>query len=294
MILIPFSSGLDSTTLVYNALEKKEKFKVCYINIKNNVHKTRLEKQQRSKIIKLFEKKYNTHISDSDSIEIEVNGNQVVSLPQLPAWIMGLLYVIDPNVTEIRMGYCMNDDAISFVSDIKKIWKSYQSVCESKLPKITFPLLKFKKINYIGKLPDEIMQEVYFCENPSSVSKESNLTLEKKLRLIKNIKSGLSSKIRWSGPSINKQEDIIWNDCGNCGSCIRAKNDGVFLWYKRNNYLVTSEKTELKSMQVPENLFPSVGKAKFISNIPDSKQMKEEFDRPLEKKELSSRLPQNK
>lgn len=273
MILIPFSSGLDSTTLVYNALEKKETFKLCYINITNNDDKSRLEKQQRSKIIKLFEKRYNTHISDNESIKVGIDCNRMVKLPQLPVWIMGLLYSIDTNVTEIRMGYCMNDDAVSFVSDIKRIWSAYQSVCEGKLPKLTFPLLKLKKIEYIGKLPNEIMQEVYFCESPISVSKESNI----KLRLIKNKKLGLPS---------NKKEDITWKDCGYCGSCVRAKRDEIFLCYKRNNSLGLSEEHELKS--VPESLFSNVGKAKFLSNVHGMKStsVSELEETGIEKEEL--------
>ncbi len=119
---------------------------MCYINIKNNRNKTKIENKQRDKIISLFRNKYQTYINDESNIEIGLQSNNTISLPQVPAWIMGLLYSIDSDITEVRMGYCMNDDAASYVEDIKKIWKAYQSISEHKLPKLTFPLLKRRKI----------------------------------------------------------------------------------------------------------------------------------------------------
>lgn len=203
MILIPFSSGLDSTTLVYQALEKKENIKLCYINIKNNEAKTKIELQQREKIINLFREKYNCYIEDENGIEIQIRRNSMINLPQVPAWIMGLLYSIDSSVTEVRMGYCMNDDAVSFVEDIKKIWKSYQSISDKKLPKLTFPLLKLGKAQHASSLPDNIFQETYFCENPHTFK------------------------------VLTTNEDA-WEDCGTCGTCKRAKYDDTFFRYDRN------------------------------------------------------------
>lgn len=203
MILIPFSGGLDSTTLVYRALEKKEEVKLCYISIKNNSSKTQIETQQRAKIINLFREKYNCYIRDESGIEIDIQSNNMVSLPQVPVWIMGLLYSIDSSITEVRMGYCMNDDAVSFVEDIKKIWRSYQAISDSKLPKLTFPLLKRSKVQHVGELSENIFQETFFCENP-------------------NVFKVLTTN-----------EDA-WEDCGNCGACKRATYDGTFLHYNRN------------------------------------------------------------
>lgn len=203
MILIPFSSGLDSTTLIHQALEKKERFCICYIGIKNNENKTKIETLQRKKILSLFNEKYNTYINDSSLTEVHVCGNNMIILPQVPAWIMGLLYSIDTGVKEIRLGYCMNDDAVSFVSDIKKIWKSYQALSEYKLPKITFPLLKKRKADYHSNLPNNVFQETFFCENPTI-----------------------------TGMSNDGEEE--WEDCRYCGSCKRAIYDGTFDYYKRN------------------------------------------------------------
>lgn len=208
MILIPFSSGLDSTVLVYKALENKENIKLCYINIKNNESKTKIEVQQREKLKNIFREKYNCYIEDENGIEIQIRRNSMINLPQVPAWIMGLLYSIDSSVTEVRMGYCMNDDAVSFVEDIKKIWKSYQSISDNKLPKLTFPLLKLGKLHHASALPDDIFQETYFCENP---------------RIFK---------------VLTTNEDA-WEDCGTCDTCKRAKYDDTFFRYNRNQKKVT-------------------------------------------------------
>ena len=205
MILIPFSAGLDSTTLVYNALEKKEKFEVCYIEIKNNIGKSKIEFQQRRKILNLLKEKFNTYIPDYTGTEVFVNRNGVVSLPQLPIWIMGLLYHMDDNTKEIRLGYCKNDDAISYIDEIRKIWKSYETVISSKLPKLTFPISKNGKMEHFHKIPHDIFQETFFCEDP------------------KDIVIPDTSDV-----------DITWRDCGKCGSCKRAKYDETFDYYSRN------------------------------------------------------------
>lgn len=214
MILIPFSSGLDSTALVYNALEKKEKFEVCYIEIKNNIGKSKIEFQQRSKILKLFNERFSTNILDSTGTEILVNRNRVVSLPQLPIWIMGLLYNISDNTKEVRLGYCKNDDAISYIDEIKKIWKSYETVISSKLPKLTFPISKNGKIEHSQKLPNDIFQETFFCEDPRDIVIDTSSIPE---------------------------ADITWRDCGECGPCRRSKYDETFDIYSRNRNKVKSE-----------------------------------------------------
>jgi hypothetical protein len=98
----------------------------------------------------------------------------------------------------------MNDDAVSFVEDIRKIWKSYQSISDTKLPKLTFPLLKTKKPQSRRALPEDIFQETFFCENPSTFK------------------------------VLTTENEYGWTDCGHCGACERAKYDGTFLSYNRN------------------------------------------------------------
>ena len=204
MILIPFSSGLDSTTLVFNALQKKKEIELCYIEILNNTYKVKIEKQQREKIKSLLQKHFNNYwIKDNTGFQLGVGRNGMVTMPQIPVWICGLIYYVDESVKEIQMGYCMNDDAISFIDDIKKTWKSYSPYLYKKQPKITFPLIKNKKSDSYRILPNEIFQETYFCESPINVE----------------IKEG---------------DDYTWDDCGHCAACERAKYDGTFYQYVRN------------------------------------------------------------
>lgn len=231
MILIPFSSGLDSTTLVLKAIQNKKSFETCYIEITNNSDKVKIEKQQRKKIKELFVKHFGHYISDREEIQIGILRNEVVELPQVPVWICGLLYSVRSSISEIQIGYCMNDDAISFIPDIKKIWNSYNSISDNKLPKLTFPLIKYKKQQSHRNLPDEIFQETFFCEMPFNVKlKESSF------------------------------DEYSWEDCGRCASCERAKYDGTFIYYKRNqkkveNSLTFTEKN-LEEVKAAEPFIP--------------------------------------
>lgn len=236
MILIPFSSGLDSTVLVYQALEKKEKFKICYITVKNNYSKSPIEMQQRKKLRELFEKKYNTWISDDSVMELNVPYNNVIELPQVPAWMCGLLYNITSEITEVRMGYCMNDDALSYISDFKKVWAAYQPFFGSKMPKLVFPLAKQNKRQSKALLPEEIFQETYFCENPLSYRADSNKSLTKAHSLTKT-RSKKAKKQLLEAFELQEQktELVTWEDCGSCGSCKRAIYDETFYAYNRNN-----------------------------------------------------------
>jgi 7-cyano-7-deazaguanine synthase in queuosine biosynthesis len=202
MILIPFSAGLDSTMLLHQAIQKKENFETCYIQINNNKNKTLIENQQRKKIIKAFNEKFKTYFNDNKGIEIMVWKNKIVSLPQVPVWLCGLIYQVESNTSEVRIGYCMNDDAISYVSELKKAWRSYAPFCHEKLPKLSFPLMKISKRESKRALPDDIFQLTYFCEDP---------------QLVKEV-----------------EEEYSWSDCGCCGSCKRAIYDETFYSYTRN------------------------------------------------------------
>jgi 7-cyano-7-deazaguanine synthase in queuosine biosynthesis len=205
MILIPFSSGLDSTSLVYDAIQKKKDFELCYIEILNNTTKTDIEKQQREKIKKLFTKLYGKWFSDKEGFQLRVGRNEMITMPQVPVWICGLLYSITDCTKEVQIGYCMNDDAISFLSDIKKTWNSYNAFSQKPLPKITFPLIKNKKQESYRTLPNEIFQETFFCEDPRNVK-------------LKDDSSG----------------EYSWEDCGHCAACERSKYEGIFYNYIRN------------------------------------------------------------
>lgn len=168
-ILIPFSGGLDSTFLLYSALKNKEDVTPIYCNIKNNHDKVEREEQQRDKILKLLDEEFGTYLSGMNHPTMTfqtTTTNFNLLLTQPPIFLTSILYCLDESIKEVRIGYCMNDDAISFIPELKRIWGAFQGIYAYKLPKLTFPLMKRKKTEYWRELPNEIFQETYFCECP--------------------------------------------------------------------------------------------------------------------------------
>ena len=200
-VLIPWSGGLDSTTLVYNNLKEGNTVVPVYLTIENNENKVKKELEVLDKLKSVLDGKISRgelpgrlERIESD-VRLSVAGCPNLSLAQIPVWITGLLYTEWHGVDEIQVGYVMNDDAISYIPDFKKMFNSYKSIVHDELsiPKLTFPLVKTKKRICWDTLPHEVRQLTVFCENPSG-----------------------------------------GNDCGHCVSCQRSKNDGLFSRYERN------------------------------------------------------------
>lgn len=127
------------------------------------------------------------------NIGIENLSDSRLLFMQMPIWIIAALYV-NPSIQKILIGYCMNDDAISYLDEIKKIYHSYKHLMsDKKMPKLGFPLSKTKKREMFITMPEEISQLTVFCENPTG-------------------------KI----------------DCGRCDSCERYKHENLFYRYTRN------------------------------------------------------------
>lgn len=150
-IIIPFSSGVDSTALVYKALKDYDKYnsiKLVYFRIQNNENKADREQEACNNIVAQFNKLFpNSYIRVVHQITTEVFGHSGISMfSQMPIWLMGLMYSCDYNTDEVWLGYCSNDDALSYIPDIQKIWASYKSISHTiKHPVLKFPLIKSKK-----------------------------------------------------------------------------------------------------------------------------------------------------
>ena len=138
-----------------------------YIKIINNVNKTEQELQAINELLndlKIYDFNYKGIIA-----EVGINdGNTVFS--QLPMWLLGLLFQDNENSNydEIAIGYIMNDDVISYLKEIKKMWKSFKSIRLGKA-KLKFPLIKHTKESIKNQIPIEVFNKTVWCENPNVV-----------------------------------------------------------------------------------------------------------------------------
>jgi len=185
-VAVLFSGGLDSTYLTYINLKNGNRVVPIYIEIENNENKTIIEKNH----IKLLHQEFRKEF-DKDSqyplniAEIEYVLNVGVrayesdlSFKQVPIWMLGIVFSQGLKVDEIQIGYVSNDDAISYLSDIKKIYKSYQSIALNKLIPLVFPLAKHKKEFMAADLPKNYRDLIVTCEYPRYIGDKDAKIIE--------------------------------------------------------------------------------------------------------------------
>lgn len=198
-----FSGGLDSTYLVWKNLEEGNVVVPIYIDIKNNRDKVKLEKNRAELLVNKFRDKYTSDKIDHVRypLTIEVSGNNVADLAQVPVWIMGLTYSQGYDLDEIQIAYVMNDDAISYLSEIKKLYKSYELITKYNKPRLTplkFPLAQTNKYQMLAELPQEYKYLIVSCEEPR----------------IKHDPNNGDEIMDWK-----KLKPIEYEACGHCEAC---------------------------------------------------------------------------
>lgn len=171
-----FSGGLDSTYLIWKNLKEGNEVYPIYIEIDNNYNKSILEKNRINLLYQKFTEEFNVNhqikiypVDYALNVKVNSHGNGLM-FKQIPIWIFGVLFQCGIDYDEIHIGYVMNDDAISYISDIKKIYSSYKSITDIQIP-LKFPLVKINKYQMAGELPSKYFDLVVSCENP--IIKES-------------------------------------------------------------------------------------------------------------------------
>jgi 7-cyano-7-deazaguanine synthase in queuosine biosynthesis len=195
-IAILFSGGLDSTYLVYKNLLEGNTVQPIYVDIINNKTKVEREKEAIGKMMTIFGNTFGDILHNVKyNVTINITGSSENVTPiQMPIWMFGAIMSLS-DYDELHIGYVMGDQAMSYMDDVKNLWKAYLPfVYNGKLPEIKFPLSKKYKAEMWESLPDDIRQLTVFCENTT-----------------------------YDG-----------NDCGRCDTCKRSKYDDVFHRYNRN------------------------------------------------------------
>lgn len=171
------SSGFDSTYLLWKNLKEGNKVIPLYIDTNLNLKQKELEIKNLKIICHYFSDKFNFFNIDSwpKIVKVDVDKSKGVPLQLPQVWIYGAyiyLHSIDIKINEIQLGYIMNDDALSYLDEIKNLWKAFnlfQKGWEPVTAKITFPIIKYPK-NYLIEIASdeypEIFHKIHFCEKP--------------------------------------------------------------------------------------------------------------------------------
>lgn len=166
-ILAAWSGGLDSTCMVHQYLEAGCHVDVVYGHFKNNEFKSEREKAARSVMLDtFFTNRYPGKIYQLNTVEISIsNGCGHAVFSQVPPWLFTLASSVNPSHTEVALGYVMNDDAISYLDEIRALWNAYRGLFDFDLPPLVFPLAKTKKEKLYRHLPDGLKNHITWCEN---------------------------------------------------------------------------------------------------------------------------------
>jgi len=172
-IKILFSGGLDSTYLVWKALNEGHRVQPVYVELVNNKTKVEAEKKTISELMKLFREDFQYQIEDVQfNVKFETRSIGILDFVQPPIWITSSLFY-SSNADEMWIGYVLNDDAISFLPEIKKLYYSFRPfVHKNNMPKLVFPITKVSKSEIQDKLPKKYSVLTYSCENPDKIDDE--------------------------------------------------------------------------------------------------------------------------
>ena len=162
--LVSWSGGLDSTYLIWLLLMQGHSVVAVYTELENSGCKTRRELDSIDKMLPILES-YNFKFKGGNKIFIKGSHSQL-SLSQPLLWLNSLMYQLEDKTDIVAVGYILGDDAISYLSDFKKIFNSMLglTICKKK-PKLEFPLIKHHKKVIYESLPEKLRIHTTWCEN---------------------------------------------------------------------------------------------------------------------------------
>ncbi len=169
-VLCCLSGGLDSTYMVYQFLRLGYHVDPLYVEITNNAAKVAREEVALKAIMNTFEDAIERgelpgKLSGVERISVSVSCCKNLFFKQVLPFLSSLASSVDVNAHEmVAIGYVMNDDAISYLDDIRAVWKSFDRIAKSPMPELAFPNAKITKNVILEYLPAKFMQHVTWCE----------------------------------------------------------------------------------------------------------------------------------
>lgn len=124
------------------------------------------------------------------------------------SWAVGSS-VFTHGISEIRLGYVVGDDAVSYIDDIKALFKAIRPLVDSDDldgPELKFPLIKTKKIKIWENLPKDLRQMISVCENPRKQKHCGDCVPCRKMKEV------IGDESFSSNFNVYKEENIIENE----------------------------------------------------------------------------------
>jgi len=186
-ILIPWSGGVDSTMLMYDAIRSGAQ--VSHVHLEAGqpegavaVEANRLgvlKRELMQAVIKTLGDKpyhYPTPVACMATMNL---ASTDMPFKQMPCWFMMLLSMIGnldckPLYDEVHLGYVLNDDASASFTDLSLAWHHLAKAIYGinfVPPLLKAPLLQTRKCHLIKDLDDlKLLPFIWYCELPQMVN----------------------------------------------------------------------------------------------------------------------------
>lgn len=218
--LIVFSGGMDSTYLLWKALEQGN-VHTCYLNATQSQDKVPMEIAARKLITPVLERLTgNKVLTDSvlnynkgkklyvttDGYDQNVNdpSPEDMTWGQAYLWIFGLLQLSNYRIhSEIQMGYILGDSISCRLDNIQQAWYHLQMFSKYKPLELNFPISLREKSQILDELPRELIRHIWTCELPAV--------------------------------SVDAFHEKTYEPCGHCHAC-RERKKLVYMWNEDNQW----------------------------------------------------------
>lgn len=167
--LVLWSGGLDSTGLICHYLSKGWLVDALPVRLKNTYGKNDREANARLKMFDAYFRAQGVKLLGESVIYNDGAGDMVFS--QAPRWLNAAVAMVGVDHSEVALGYVMNDDAISYLDDFRRIWRAFGGLWPRghQYPKLVFPFSKWQKIQILDIIPRQLHPMLTWCENPGEI-----------------------------------------------------------------------------------------------------------------------------
>ena len=209
-----WSGGLDSTYMVNKLLSEGHTVITGFCHFHNNFKAMEREKIARENLTPFFIEKYpETFVDMGEILALNVNiHNDKIPLKQACVFLAS--YIALPNysyrkIEKVALGYVMNDDAISWLDELRHIFDAFNKFSGDNM-ELIFPLIKEHKFTMYNALPDKLRSNITWCESSNDLNEFNN-------------------------------------SCGICISCKRMINAGIILPTEISPITIPDEYSSVKS-----------------------------------------------
>ena len=148
-VLLAWSGGLDSNVMLFELLRNGAivtAVSLDYDNLPNNA----VQREVRERVIKRLQRLgLIDNFRHADVMMRTCLGTDRIALGQLALLQTMLMNNTETHIEHVLQAYVMGDDAVSYIPELKGVWKSFKALWRTGItqPTLDFPFIKVHKIH---------------------------------------------------------------------------------------------------------------------------------------------------